>query len=252
MRPINRLTAEINEVEKGYFTVEADDFYSDEFSTLVHGFNHMVKGLEDRETKNNKMNESFFTTLAATLDARDPYTAGHSERVAHYAVEIGKRANMTREQITILKKTGLLHDIGKIAMPDSILLKDGRLTDEEFTMIKQHPRRGEEILLQIEPKEIMAHFIPGVRSHHERIDGLGYPDGLSGNSIPTNGRILAVADAFDAMTSDRPYRKGMSKEKALSILQQGKETQWDSTFVDYLVDWHKEEFGILPEVEKIS
>lgn len=98
----------------------------------------------------------------------------------------------------------------------------------------------------------MAQFIPGVRSHHERIDGLGYPDGHRGNSIPTNGRILAVADAFDAMTSDRPYRKGMSKEKALSILQQGKETQWDSTFVDYLMDWHKEEFEILPEVKKIS
>lgn len=241
MRPLNRLTDAMSEVERGRFDIEADDFYSDEFSRAIHGFNHMVKGLEERETMNSKMHESFFATLAAALDARDAYTAGHSERVAHYAVQIGRRAGFSDDELLLLKKTGLLHDIGKIAVPDSILLKDGRLTEDEFDVIKQHPERGEDILKQIQPAELMASYIPGVRSHHERVDGRGYPDQLSGNEIPPMGKILAVADAFDAMISDRPYRKGMSQAKAMSILTAGKGSQWDPAYVDYFIEWLEEE-----------
>ncbi|WP_245613682.1 HD-GYP domain-containing protein [Alkalihalobacterium bogoriense] len=235
--PIWRLQADMREVEKGNFEVVAPDYNSDEFSGLLYGFNHMVQGLKERDVVNKQLNESFIATLAAALDARDHYTAGHSIRVATYAVEIGKRANLSAESLQLLKETALLHDIGKIGIPDHILLKDGPLSDEEYEEIKKHPVLGEEILRQVQPEDVMKRFLPGVRSHHERIDGKGYPDRLQGHDIPMMGRILAVADAYDAMTSDRPYRKGMTSKKAAEILKSGKGTQWDARFVDYFTQW---------------
>jgi HAMP domain-containing protein len=241
-RPIRNLYEAMGEVQEGNFQAHAADIYSDEFSRLAAGFNHMVKGLREREKMNNQLIASYFSTLAAALDARDPYTAGHSERVAKYAVEIGTLAGLSDYDLDLLRKTALLHDIGKIGVRDSVLLKDGKLTDEEFAQIKLHPVLGEGILRQIEPANAMAPYLPGVRSHHERFDGRGYPDGLSGYDIPLFGRILAVADAFDAMTSDRPYRKGMSVERALSILDEGKGTQWDSEFTQLFIDsYHQKE-----------
>ncbi len=242
--PLNQLNSNMKRVQQGTFHVRASDYFSDEFSQTIHGFNHMVKGLETREQTNNQLYESFFETLATTLDARDSYTAGHSVRVAEYTVKIGKKAGLNPEQLLVLRKTGLLHDIGKIGVPDHVLLKNGRLTEEEFNFIRLHPVLGEDILRTIQPAELMEKLIPGVRSHHERIDGKGYPDQLKGPNIPMTGKILAVADAFDAMTSDRPYRKGMSPAKALSILQDGKGTQWDSNFVDYFCEWYMEEYDV--------
>ena len=153
---------------------------------------------------NEQLLQSYFSTLAAALDARDTYTAGHSQRVASYALMIGRSAGLDSHELDVLHKTALLHDIGKIGVPDNVLLKEGRLTDEEFDQIKLHTVMGENILRQIEPLEAMAAFLPGVRSHHERYDGKGYPDGLSGSDIPQMGRIIAVADAYDAMTSIVP------------------------------------------------
>ncbi|SFC91761.1 HAMP domain-containing protein [Bacillus sp. OV322] len=225
--PITSLYKGLDSVRSGDFDVRTADIYSDEFSMLVAGFNHMVSGLKERETMNNLLIQSYFSTLAAALDARDPYTAGHSERVAYYSLRIGRLARLPEAELDILHKTALLHDIGKIGVRDDVLLKDGKLTDEEFKQIKQHPVLGEKILKEIKPAESMAPLLPGVRSHHERYDGRGYPDGLTGVGIPLMGRIIAIADAFDAMTSDRPYRKGMPEEKALSILAGGKGTQWD-------------------------
>ncbi|MCL6585462.1 MAG: HD-GYP domain-containing protein, partial [Anoxybacillus sp.] len=147
----------------------------------------------------------------------------------------GKRLRLPEEQLQKLYKSAILHDIGKIGIPDAVLLKDGRLTDEEFAWIKKHPVLGENILRQVQPIEEVKDLLPGIRSHHERIDGKGYPDGLKGEQIPLFGRIIAVADAFDAMTSDRPYRKGMSVETAVSILLSGKGTQWDAEMVDHFV-----------------
>ncbi|WP_096199636.1 HD domain-containing phosphohydrolase [Bacillus sp. FJAT-45350] len=237
MKPIQHLRAKMKDVEEGKFDTKATDLYSDEFSELISGFNHMVRGLKERETMNAQMHESFFTTMSAALDARDHYTAGHSIRVANYSVEIGRRAKLTQTELMLLRKTALLHDIGKIGIPDSVLLKDGKLTEQEFAEIKRHPVLGEEILKQIQPSELMEPFMAGVRSHHERIDGKGYPDKLSGDDIPLIGRLIAVADAFDAMTSDRPYRKGMSPIRALQILKDGKGTQWEAQFVDYFEEW---------------
>lgn len=229
-QPIEELYTMMRLVRKGNLSVRVPDLYSDEFSRLVDGFNHMVQGLGERERMNEQLLQSYFSTLAAALDARDPYTAGHSERVASYALMIGRAEGLCGDQLDVLNKTALLHDIGKIGVRDSVLLKDGNLTDDEFAQIKLHTVMGENILRQVEPQEAMAAFLPGVRSHHERYDGTGYPDGLRGDEIPLMGRIIAIADAYDAMTSDRPYRKGMPTAKALEILEEGRGTQWDPKF----------------------
>lgn len=237
----------MSSVQIGNFDVRTADIYSDEFSKLVAGFNHMVSGLKMRENMNNQLIQSYFTTLAAALDARDPYTAGHSERVAQYSLQIGKWASFSEHDLDVLKKAALLHDIGKIGVRDTVLLKEGRLTDEEFELIKLHPILSEKILRQIEPAEAMSEILPGVRSHHERFDGVGYPDGLAGDNIPLMGRIIAIADAFDAMTSDRPYRKGMSVEKAMHILEEGRGTQWDPDLTTLFIQHFN---GITPQLEQ--
>lgn len=234
--PINNLYNAMSRIREGDFSADALDYYSDDFSLLISGFNHMVQGLKIRDERNQLLLDSYFATLAAALDARDPYTAGHSLRVADYAVTIGKRAGLCAYDLDQLRKTALLHDIGKIGVQDSVLLKDGKLTDEEFDQIKKHPEMGESILRQVEPADAMRPYLPGVRSHHERFDGRGYPDGLEGYHIPLFGRIIAVADAFDAMTSDRPYRKGMPKVKAISILEEGRGTQWDPQLATLFIE----------------
>lgn len=235
--PIAQLHDAMRKVQGGDLGIRANDLYSDEFSRLVAGFNHMVRGLAQRDEQNHQMLDSYFSTLAAALDARDPYTAGHSVRVAHYAVEIGRKANLPASELQNLRKCALLHDIGKIGVRDSILLKDGLLTAEEFAQMKKHPALGEAILRQVQPGEAMAPLLPGVRSHHERYDGKGYPDGTVGDDTPLFGRIIAVADAFDAMTSDRPYRQGMPMAKALSILSEGRGSQWDPQFAELFIQW---------------
>ncbi|WP_053372967.1 HD-GYP domain-containing protein [Paenibacillus sp. FJAT-27812] len=234
--PIHTIQNGMSSVQAGNFNSSAADVYSDEFSKLVAGFNHMVNGLKEREQRNNQLLQSYFMTLAAALDARDTYTAGHSTRVARFSVQIGRLDGWSESDIDILHKTALLHDIGKIGVRDAVLLKEGRLTDEEFDQIKLHPVLGENILKQIEPADAMADLLPGVRSHHERYDGKGYPDGLAGTDIPLFGRAIAIADAFDAMTSDRPYRKGMTYERALSIIEDGKGTQWDPKLAQLFID----------------
>ncbi|MGG1553656.1 HD domain-containing phosphohydrolase [Paenibacillus ferrarius] len=238
-QPIEDLHSDMRKVQGGDLQVRASDLYSDEFSRLIAGFNHMVKGLDAREKMNRQLLQSYYATLAAALDARDTYTAGHSMRVAQYALLIGRETGLSEPELDLLNKTALLHDIGKIGVRDAVLLKEGRLTDEEFEQIKLHPVLGESILKQIEPAEAMAPLLPGVRSHHERYDGAGYPDGLRGPAIPVFGRIIAVADAFDAMTSDRPYRKGMPFEKAWAILEEGKGSQWDPLYAQSFIAAHK-------------
>lgn len=234
-QPIEQLQQNMKMIEKGKFTISEDSF-SDEFSRVISGFNLMVEGLRERDRMNEQLLSSFYSTFAMTLDARDPYTAGHSIRVAEYSVKIAREAKFSEEEIDLLNKSALLHDIGKIGVRDNVLLKDGRLTDEEFDEIKKHPVIGASILSQIQPSEAIAPLIPGVKHHHERIDGKGYPDKLKGEEIPVFGRIMAVADAFDAMTSDRPYRKGMPISKALQILEEGKGTQWDPYFIDIFIN----------------
>lgn len=182
-------------------------------------------------------NELFMGTLRAmssTIDARDPYTQGHSERVARLSHDLAEILGLPDQACHEIYLSGILHDIGKIGIPDSVLLKPGKLTDEEFDVIKQHPTIGHRIVKRLGQLEFT---LPGVLHHHERWDGNGYPHGLRGNSIPLMARIMAVADAFDAMTSCRPYRKAMPTEKACSILYGGAGEQWDAEIVECFKKW---------------
>jgi len=167
-------------------------------------------------------------TMSSAIDARDAYTRGHSQRVGRYAMEIGRQLSLGTQECQQLFLTGLLHDLGKIGVPDHVLLKAGRLSPEEFDLIKMHPEIGHRIL---QPIPELSFALPGVLHHHERIDGRGYPHGLAGNEIPLMARILAAADAFDAMTSSRTYRAAMSEMRAREILREGAGTQWDVNVV---------------------
>jgi putative nucleotidyltransferase with HDIG domain len=171
---------------------------------------------------------SFATALVATLDARDQYTAGHSAAVAIYARDIAERIGLSQEQQELVHLCGLVHDIGKIGLPAGLLEKPGPLTLEERRQMEQHSEIGERILRNVDDYSEIADI---VRSHHERIDGMGYPDGLHGSEIPLLARIIGVADAYDAMTSDRPYREALPSRVARMRLAQAVETQFDTTVV---------------------
>lgn len=162
--------------------------------------------------------------LAAAVDAKDPYTQGHSKRVALYAAEFALALGLPDGEVDQIHITGTLHDVGKIGVPDAVLQKPGRLTDDERVIIETHPALGEVI---VRKAPALSYTLPGVRHHHERWDGKGYPDGLAGEAIPRIGRLLALADTFDAMTSDRPYRKGLSWTTALAEIEKGAGTQFD-------------------------
>jgi putative nucleotidyltransferase with HDIG domain len=171
---------------------------------------------------------SFATALVATLDARDQYTAGHSAAVAIYARDIAKRIGLSEEQQELVHLCGLVHDIGKIGLPAGLLEKPGPLTLEERRQMEQHSEIGERILRNVDDYSEIADV---VRSHHERIDGMGYPDGISGDEIPLLARIIGVADAYDAMTSDRPYREALPSRVARMRLAQAVGTQFDTAVV---------------------
>ncbi|MBQ8086611.1 MAG: HD domain-containing protein [Lachnospiraceae bacterium] len=170
--------------------------------------------------------------LAAAIDAKDHYTNGHSDRVAEYAKEIGRRYGYSEKKQEEIYMMGLLHDVGKIGIPDSVINKPAKLTDEEYEIIKQHPVTGANILSKA--KEL-ARMAIGAHWHHERYDGKGYPDGLAGNDIPEEARIIAVADSYDAMTSHRSYRDVLSQEIVRKEIERGKGTQFDPVFADIVL-----------------
>ena len=202
--------------------------------------------VEDLSDKNEQINRMTFETIEAissTIDAKDEYTRGHSNRVAEYSVIIARKMGIPEDELSNVRYIALLHDIGKIGVPDSILNKKGRLTDEEYEQMKRHTVAGETILSGV---ATIPDLMVGAKFHHERYDGKGYPSGLKGEEIPLIARIIAVADAFDAMTTNRVYRKGLPSDVVLSELRNGKGTQFDpdvaQAFIDYLEE-HKEVFG---------
>lgn len=183
--------------------------------------------------------ENLFSTLYAfveTIEARDPYTKQHSVRVSRYAMQIGKAMGFGQDEIESLNISGNLHDIGKIGIPDNILLKPGRLTDQEFDIIKKHPVIGGNIVGHM---GMWTNEQKIIRHHHERFDGTGYPDRLSGEEIPLPSRILSVADVYDAVTTDRSYRKKMSQETAVKIIRENSGTQFDPDIVEVFIDLHQ-------------
>ena len=179
-------------------------------------------------------------TLAKTIDAKDAYTNGHSERVASYSREIARRYGYDEDMQEEVYVMGLLHDVGKIGVPDTVINKPGRLTDEEYDMIKTHPAVGAEILATVSE---MPALVTGARWHHERYDGKGYPDGLAGTSIPEIARIIAVADSYDAMTSRRSYRDPLPQDVVRNEIVKGKGTQFDPDFADIMLKMIDEDTG---------
>jgi len=172
------------------------------------------------------------SALAEAIDARDPYTHGHSEQVMRYSVRLAEMLGFETQRIETIRYGALLHDIGKIGIRDHILLKPGALTEEEFAVMQTHPTIGADILRHI---KALRDVIPIIECHHERMDGSGYPKGLGGLHIPEEARIIAISDAYDAMTSHRAYRKGMQPEAAFEVLMKGRGTHWDGVFVEVFV-----------------
>jgi len=173
------------------------------------------------------LKELFYKTIksiSAALDAKDPYTHGHSLRVTLYSLMLSKELNLDEKQLEEIETAGLLHDIGKIAIPQSILCKPGKLTDEEFEVMKSHPENSEKLILSIKNLRGISNWL---KTHHERWDGRGYPDNLAGEAIPISARIIAIADTYDAMTSTRSYRKALSHEVAISEIEKCAGSQFD-------------------------
>jgi putative two-component system response regulator len=172
--------------------------------------------------------EGVLFALARAVEARDRHTIHHAERVGRYAEAMGSALGLTLEDCELLYQGGVLHDLGKIAIPDAILLKPGPLTAAEFAKMRSHSVEGERICMSLRS---VSYFLPIIRHHHERVDGAGYPDHLAGSDIPIGARITAIADGWDAMVSDRPYRAGLAEDEAVRRLGQGAATQWDAGLV---------------------
>lgn len=186
-------------------------------------------------------------TLRYTVEAKDTYTRGHSDRVSEYAVLIGKKVGLPEDELKTLQIGGLFHDIGKIGVPDTILQKEAKLTDDEYSEIKNHPSIGAHIL---STATIFKEIIPIVKHHHERYDGHGYPSQLKGEDIPYLARITAIADTFDAMTSKRSYRDALPMETVISEFERCKGTQFDSKLADTFLDILKNNFDDIKEIQE--
>jgi HD-GYP domain-containing protein (c-di-GMP phosphodiesterase class II) len=234
--PIKRLAEATRAFSRGDFSVRVHVRSNTEVGELEDRFNRMAGDLEElilRLRKAAAENKELFLgvarALAGAIDAKDPYTRGHSERVNRYSVILAKQLGLPESDIADIHVASLLHDVGKIGVDDAILKKPGKLTDEEFAQMKRHPVIGETIMA---PIRRMKRMLPGLRSHHERWAGSGYPDGLKGDKIPLMARIIAVADTFDAMTTDRPYQTSMNFEDALARLNQLKGSGFDGNIVE--------------------
>jgi putative two-component system response regulator len=176
--------------------------------------------------------ESVLFSLALTIEAKDPYTEGHCDRLSKYSVALAERLKLGEEIRVALRRAGIVHDIGKITVPEHILLKPGALTDDEWIIMRQHPLVGERIC---SPLKSFRLVLPAIRHHHEKRDGSGYPDGLKGDEIPLVARVLQTVDIYDALTTDRPYRKALPPEKAFAMMREEvKRGWWDGLLVDQL------------------
>ena len=238
-KPIHDLSIAAQRIADGDLSTRVDARNITEIGALGASFNTMADELEDhiaRLAKAAAENRELFVgtvkALAAAIDGKDKYTRGHSERVARISVAIGKQMGLPEDELETLRISALLHDVGKIAIDDSILKKPAALTDEEFAIMKTHPQKGYKIMSQI---PAMKDFLPGMYMHHEMVNGQGYPQGLKGDQIPLQAKIVSVADTFDAMTIDRPYSKGMLLDEALDRIRTFVGTRYDGEVVEALI-----------------
>lgn len=237
--PLLKLSAVAEKIASGDLSARVDAGNITEIGTLARSFNLMSDRLEEHiaklakaATENRELFVGTVKALAAAIDGKDKYTRGHSERVARISVGIGKQLGLPPDELETLRISALLHDVGKIAIDDSILKKPAALTDEEFEVMKTHPQKGYKIMSQI---PAMKDFLPGMYMHHEMVNGKGYPQGLSDRQIPLQAKIVSVADTFDAMTIDRPYQKGMLLPDALERIKTFVGTRYDAKVVAALV-----------------
>lgn len=237
--PIYSLSEAAKKIAGGDLTTRVATSSIAEIGTLGSSFNSMTDELQGYIAKlanaareNRELFVGTVKALAAAIDGKDKYTRGHSERVARISVAIGRQLGLSEDEIEKLRISALLHDIGKIAIDDSILKKPAALTDEEYEIMKTHPQKGYKIMSQI---PAMKDFLPGMYMHHEMVNGRGYPQGLKGDEIPLQAKIVSVADTFDAMTIDRPYSKGMLLDEALERIRSFVGTRYDAEVVEALV-----------------
>ena len=238
-RPIRILAQRTREIAKGQYQQRVQIKTHNEIGDLADNFNVMSSAIEqavDQLKKAAHENNLLFINsvrmLAAAIDAKDPYTRGHSERVGRYSIAIGKNLALPERDMRNLRISALLHDVGKIGIDDRILRKPGALNDDEFEVMKQHPAKGAAIMSGVAQ---LIDIIPGMKYHHEKWSGGGYPDGLQGEQIPMQARIVAIADTFDAMTTNRPYQKAMELAYVVEKIKSFAGTRFDPRVVDAFV-----------------
>lgn len=242
-----KLTQPVQELAVGAHRIASGDFsqrinvrsrtelghLGDSFNLMTDHLEHYIKDLQKSADENRELFLGTVKGLAAAIDGKDPYTRGHSERVSRISVAIAQRLGLPDDECEKIRISALLHDVGKIAIDDSILKKPAALTDEEFVIMKQHPQKGFKIMSQI---KAMKEFLPGMYMHHEMVNGEGYPQGLKGDEIPLMAKVVAVADTFDAMTTDRPYQQAMKFEDAIARIQSFVGTRYDRSVVSAFVE----------------
>ncbi len=239
-QPVSDLVAGAHRIAAGDFSQRIAVRSPKELGELSETFNLMsvqlesfIEDLRRAADDNRKLFLGTVKALAAAIDGKDPYTRGHSERVSRFSLAMGERLGLPDDEMEKLKISALLHDVGKIGIDDSILKKPAALTDEEYEIMKGHPQKGYKIMSQI---PAMKDFLPGMYMHHEMMDGRGYPQGLSGDQIPLQARIVSVADTFDAMTTDRPYQSAMKFDDALALIKKFVGTRYDGVVVAALIE----------------
>jgi HD-GYP domain-containing protein (c-di-GMP phosphodiesterase class II) len=238
-QPVQELAVGAHRIASGDFSQRIEVRSRTELGDLGDSFNLMtdkvesyIKDLQRSAAENRELFLGTVKGLAAAIDGKDPYTRGHSERVSRMSVAIAQRLGLPDDECEKIRISALLHDVGKIAIDDNILKKPSALTDDEFEIMKQHPQKGYKIMSQI---RAMKEFLPGMYMHHEMVNGQGYPQGLQGDEIPLMARVVAVADTFDAMTTDRPYQQAMKFEEAIARIQSFVGTRYDAGVVSAFV-----------------
>jgi len=225
----------VNKPDNGNFT-------PNDMEMIMYFAGHMAVTLENSRlySENKQLLESIAYVLISALDAREPFARKHSENVTNISLRIGNKLGLSTEDLKVLEWTALLHDVGKIGINDSVLLQPGSLSNEEWEIIKKHPDIGFKILKKVKPAHFADKISEGVLYHHERYDGKGYPTGLKQDQIPIFSRIVSIADAFDAITSDRPYRKKASMKKALEEIEKCSGYQFDPAITQVFFEVAKE------------